>query len=246
MIKLGVNIDHVATVRQARGTTYPSVVEAAQAAERGGADGITVHLREDRRHIQDADVPALLAVVRTKVNLEMAVTPEMVAIACRLKPADVCLVPERRQEITTEGGLNAAGNQAAVDDAVRRLREQGVCVSLFIDADAAQIDAALRAGAAAIEIHTGRYADAPDAATRQAELDRIRAGMERASAGGLIVNAGHGLTLDNVDPIAALPDINELNIGHSIVARALFVGIEEATREMKARMLAARAKPPAP
>jgi pyridoxine 5-phosphate synthase len=240
MIKLGVNIDHVATVRQARGTTYPSVVEAAQAAERGGADGITAHLREDRRHIQDADVAALLAVVRTKINLEMAVTPEMVAIGCQLKPPDVCLVPERRQEITTEGGLDVAGNQRAVDDAVRRLGERGVRVSLFIDAAAAQIDAALRSGAAAIEIHTGRYADAPDAAARRAELERIRAGMQRARAGGLIVNAGHGLTLDNVDPIAALPDITELNIGHSIVARALFVGMEEATREMKARMQAAR------
>lgn len=240
MIHLGVNIDHVATVRQARGTPYPSVVEAALAAERGGADGITVHLREDRRHIQDADVPALLAVVRTKVNLEMAVTAEMVAIGCRLKPADACLVPERRQEITTEGGLEVVGNQAAVFDAVRRLRDSGVRVSLFIDAEAAQIDAAARSGAAAIEIHTGRYADAADAAARRAELGRIADGMARAAAAGLIVNAGHGLTLDNVEAIAALAAMNELNIGHSIVARALFVGMEEATREMKARMLAAR------
>jgi pyridoxine 5-phosphate synthase len=240
MIHLGVNIDHVATVRQARGTSYPSVVEAALAAERGGADGITVHLREDRRHIQDADVPALLAVVRTKVNLEMAVTAEMVAIGCRLKPADACLVPERRQEITTEGGLEVAGNQAAVFDAVRRLRDSGVRVSLFIDAEPAQIDAAARSGAAAIEIHTGRYADAAGPAARRAELERIAAGMTRAAAAGLIVNAGHGLTLDNVAPIAALAQMNELNIGHSIVARALFVGMEEATREMKAAMLAAR------
>ena len=240
MIRLGVNIDHVATVRQARGTTYPSVVEAAQAAERGGADGITVHLREDRRHIQDVDVAALLAVVRTKINLEMAVTPEMVAIGCRLRPADACLVPERRQEITTEGGLDVAGHQAAVFDAVRGLRDSGVVVSLFIDADPVQIDAAVRSGAQAIEIHTGRYADADAAAVRHAELERIADGMSRAAAAGLIVNAGHGLTLDNVEPIAALAQINELNIGHSIVARALFVGMEEATREMKARMLAAR------
>lgn len=240
MIRLGVNIDHVATVRQARDTPYPDVVEAAVAAERGGADGITVHLREDRRHIQDADVSALLGVVRTKVNLEMAVTPEMVALACRLKPPDVCLVPERRQELTTEGGLDVAGQETAVAEAVRRLRGAGVRVSLFIDAEAQQIDAAQRSGAAAIEIHTGRYADAADAATRTAELARVRLGAERASAGGLIVNAGHGLNLDNVEPIAALPQIHELNIGHSIVARAIFVGIEAATREMKARMLAAR------
>lgn len=240
MIHLGVNIDHVATVRQARGTPYPDVVEAALAAERGGADGITVHLREDRRHIQDADVRALLGAVRTKVNLEMAVTPEMIAIGCRLTPADACLVPERRQEVTTEGGLDVSGNAPAVAEAVHRLRGAGVRVSLFIDAEPAQIDASMRSGAAAVEIHTGRYADAPDAAARRAELDRVRAGVERARAAGLIVNAGHGLTLDNVEPIAALAEINELNIGHSIVARALFVGIEAATREMKARMLAAR------
>jgi pyridoxine 5-phosphate synthase len=240
VIRLGVNIDHVATVRQARGTPYPSVVEAALAAERGGADGITVHLREDRRHIRDADLPALLAVVRTKVNLEMAVTAEMVAIACRLKPVDACLVPERRQELTTEGGLDVAGNAAAVSDAVRRLRDRGVRVSLFIDADRAQIDAALASGGDAVEIHTGRYADAADGAARHAELDRVRAAVERAHAAGLIVNAGHGLTLDNVEPIAALPQVGELNIGHSIVARALFVGLEAATREMKARMVACR------
>jgi len=240
MIRLGVNIDHVATVRQARGTPYPDVLEAARAAERGGADGITVHLREDRRHIQDADVRALLAAVRTKLNLEMAVTSEMVAIGCALAPPDICLVPERRQEVTTEGGLDVAGNAAAVADAVRRLRAAGARVSLFIDAEPAQIDAAQRSGAAAIEIHTGRYADASDSSPRAAELARVRAGAERAAAAGLIVNAGHGLTLDNVDAIAALPQLAELNIGHSIVARALFVGMESAVREMKARMLAAR------
>ena len=240
MIKLGVNIDHVATIRQARGTPYPDLVEAARAAERGGADGITVHLREDRRHIQDADLPALLAVVRTKLNLELAVTPEMVEIARRLRPADACFVPERRQELTTEGGLDVAGQRAAVGDAVARLRAAGVRVSLFIDADPAQIDAARDCGADAVEIHTGRYADAVDEAARRAELERVRAGVARASAAGLIVNAGHGLTLDNVTPIAALAEIEELNIGHSIVARALFVGLEAATREMKQRMLAAR------
>jgi pyridoxine 5-phosphate synthase len=240
MIRLGVNIDHVATVRQARGTPYPDVLEAARAAERGGADGITVHLREDRRHIQDADVRALLAAVRTKLNLEMAVTSEMVAIACALAPPDICLVPERRQEVTTEGGLDVAGNAAAVADAVRRLRAAGTRVSLFIDAEPTQIDAAQRSGADAIEIHTGRYADAPDSSARAAELARVRGGAERAAAAGLIVNAGHGLTLDNVDAIAALPQLLELNIGHSIVARALFVGMESAVREMKQRMLAAR------
>jgi pyridoxine 5-phosphate synthase len=240
MIKLGVNIDHVATVRQARGTPYPGVVEAALAAERGGADGITVHLREDRRHIQDADLPALQAAVGTKVNLELAVTPEMVALACRRRPADACFVPERRQELTTEGGLDVAGQRAAVGEAVRRLRGAGVRVSLFIDADPAQIDAAMQCGADAVEIHTGRYADAAGAAARRAELGRVRAGVARASAAGLIVNAGHGLTLDNVGPIAELAEIEELNIGHSIVARAIIVGIEAATREMKDRMLTAR------
>ena len=240
MIHLGVNIDHVATVRQARGTPYPDIVEAARAAECGGADGITVHLREDRRHIQDADVVALLAAVRTKVNLEMAATPEMAAIACRLSPADACLVPERRQELTTEGGLDVAGNAGAVGRAVQQLRHAGVRVSLFIDADPEQIDAAQRIGADAVEIHTGRYADAGGDTARAAELARLRSGVERAAAAGLIVNAGHGLTLDNVAPIAALPAIRELNIGHSIVARALFVGLEAATREMKTRMLEAR------
>jgi pyridoxine 5-phosphate synthase len=236
MILLGVNIDHVATVRQARGTRYPDIVEAALAAEQGGADGITVHLREDRRHIQDADVERLLPAIRTKLNLEMAVTAEMVGIGCRLRPADVCLVPERRQEVTTEGGLDAAGGAAAVTEAVGRLRGAGVRVSLFIDADPAQIEAARRSGAEAIEIHTGRYADAPDAARRSAELVRVAAGAAHAAQLGLIVNAGHGLTVDNVGPIAALAQLNELNIGHSIVARALFIGLEAAVREMKTAM----------
>jgi len=239
MILLGVNIDHVATVRQARGTAYPDIVEAALAAERGGADGITVHLREDRRHIQDRDVERLLPVVRTKVNLEMAVTADMVAIGCRLRPADVCLVPERRQELTTEGGLDVAGNRQAVGEAVARLRDAGIQVSLFIDAEPAQIDAARQVGAPVIEIHTGRYADALDGAAAERELARIRAGARQAIDLGLIVNAGHGLTVGNVGPIASIPAMHELNIGHSIVARAILVGMESAVREMKAAMLGA-------
>jgi pyridoxine 5-phosphate synthase len=240
MIKLGVNVDHVATVRQARGTSYPDVVAAALAAERGGADGITVHLREDRRHIQDADVTALIGAVTTKVNLEMAVTPEMVTIACRMRPADACLVPERREELTTEGGLDVAGHCEAVAEAVRRLTETGIRVSLFVDPDPRQIEAAIRVSAAAVEIHTGAYADARSAEEREREFSRIRGVVLQAHAAQLIVNAGHGLTEENVTAIAAMPEIHELNIGHSLVARALFVGIEAATREMKAKMLAAR------
>ncbi len=240
MIKLGVNVDHVATVRQARGTPYPDVIAAAHAAERGGADGITVHLREDRRHIQDRDVTALLQEVRTKVNLEMAVIDEMVEFACRHRPADACLVPERRQELTTEGGLDVRGAGSSVRQAVQRLRDAGVRVSLFIEADPAQIEAACQAGADAVELHTGCYADAVSEERRQGELARIRAGVLQARAGGLLVNAGHGLTLDNVGPIATQGEINELNIGHSIVARALFVGMEEATREMKEAILNAQ------
>jgi pyridoxine 5-phosphate synthase len=243
MIHLGVNVDHVATVRQARRTPYPEVLAAALAAERGGADGITVHLREDRRHIQDADVTALIAAVETKVNLEMAVTDEMVAIACRERPADVCLVPERRAELTTEGGLDVAGAAERVRDAVCRLRDAGIRVSLFIDPEPRQIDAARAAGAYAVELHTGRYADASEGGQRRLEIERLSAAVDRAHGAGLIVNAGHGLTLDNVAPIAALPEVHELNIGHSIVARALFVGMEQATREMKERMLAARLRP---
>jgi pyridoxine 5-phosphate synthase len=240
MIKLGVNVDHVATIRQARGTTYPDVVAAALAAERGGADGITVHLREDRRHIQDADVVALMAAVDTKVNLEMAATDEMVAIAVRVKPADVCLVPERRAELTTEGGLDVATASALMQRVVRSLRDAGIRVSLFIDADEHQIAAAHHVGAEAIELHTGQYADVREGAAQHAAWERIARGATHAARLGLIVNAGHGLTLENVEPIARLPEINELNIGHSIVARAIFVGLEQACREMKARMLAAR------
>lgn len=240
MIKLGVNVDHVATVRQARRTPYPDVVEAALAAERGGADGITVHLREDRRHIQDGDVQALLDRLQTKLNLEMAATSEMVEIGCRLRPPDACLVPERREELTTEGGLNVAGAIENVGAAVARLKNAGVRVSLFIDADEAQIAAARRIEADAVEFHTGGYADANSAVERDRELDRLRLAASLAHDGGLLVNAGHGLTLDNVAPVAALPQVGELNIGHSIVARALFVGMEQASREMKECMVAAR------
>ncbi|MBI4515672.1 MAG: pyridoxine 5'-phosphate synthase [Deltaproteobacteria bacterium] len=239
-IYLGVNIDHVATLRQARGTPYPSVLEAAAAAERGGADGITVHLREDRRHIQDRDVAELRAQVATKLNLEMAAAEEIVRIACAVRPQDVCLVPERRQELTTEGGLDVAGQQTWIGQVVSRLRSAGIRVSLFIDPEQRQIEAAARTGAEAIEIHTGTYAEANTAAALAAELARVRTAAQQAQAAGLIVNAGHGLTLDNVEPIAALAPLHELNIGHSIVARAVFVGLEQAVREMKARMLAAR------
>jgi len=239
-IKLGVNVDHVATVRQARGTRYPDVLAAALAAERGGADGITAHLREDRRHIQDEDVIALIKNVATKLNMEMAATAEMVEIAARLRPADVCLVPERRQELTTEGGLNVIAHRDAVAFAIDRLTKAAIRVSLFIDPDPRQIEAAAELHAAAVEIHTGAYADAISADQREHELARIRASVEEAHSAGLIVNAGHGLTVDNVAPIAAMPQIYELNIGHSIVARALFLGIEAATREMKQEMIEAR------
>jgi pyridoxine 5-phosphate synthase len=240
VIKLGVNVDHVATVRQARRTPYPSLVDAARAAERGGADGITVHLREDRRHIQDDDVVALLDCLQTKLNLEMAATAEMVEIGCRLRPPDACLVPERREELTTEGGLDVVSAIRTVGAAVTRLKDAGVRVSLFIDADEAQIAAARDIGADAIELHTGGYADAASAEQRMRELDRLRLGVRLAHDAGLLVNAGHGLTLDNVGPVAELLRVEELNIGHSIVARALFVGMEQASREMKERMMAAR------
>lgn len=239
MIKLGVNIDHVATLRQARRTPYPDLVEAMRAAERGGADGITIHLREDRRHIQDADVDAIHSHTATKLNLEIAATEEMVRKACALRPPDVCLVPERRQELTTEGGLDAAGQLESMKPVLDRLLEAGICVSLFINPDERQIDAAVRLRAQAIEIHTGRYAEAADESHRRTELERIQTAAARAAAAGLIVNAGHGLTLDNVAPIAAIKVMNELNIGHSLIADAIFVGLEEAVRRMKAAMLQA-------
>lgn len=239
-VYLGVNVDHVATLRQARRVAYPSVVEAALAAERGGAAGITAHLREDRRHIQDDDITALAAAIATKLNFEMAATDEMIEIACRVRPRDVCLVPEKRAELTTEGGLDVRGHLVALSASVARLRAAGIRVSLFIDPEEDQIDASVRAGAEAVEIHTGTYAEAGEGPLRDAELARIERACALAAGAGLLVNAGHGLTLDNVAPIAAIPHVFELNIGHSLVADAVFVGLEEAVRRMKARMQAAR------
>jgi pyridoxine 5-phosphate synthase len=239
-ILLGVNIDHVATLRQARRTPYPDPVRAALEAEAAGADAITLHLREDRRHIQETDVARLKDVIRTRMNLEMAVTEEMIAVAERYRPEECCLVPERREELTTEGGLDVRGQTARIADACARLAAAGCRVSLFIDADPAQIDAAVRAGAPVIEIHTGHYADAADSAARAAEWRRIVAAAEHARAVGLQVNAGHGLHYDNVTEVAGLGLIRELNIGHAIVARAVFVGMAAAVREMKHLMQTAR------
>ena len=237
MIRLGVNIDHVATLRQARGTRYPDPVQAALEAEQAGADAITLHLREDRRHIQEQDVDVLRRVIQTRMNLEMAVTDDMVAFACRLLPQDCCLVPERRQELTTEGGLDVVAGMKKISDACRRLAEAGVRVSLFVDADSGQIEAAARTGAPVIEIHTGRYADAGSDAARRQELVRIEQAVQQALDLKLHVNAGHGLNYHNVQAIAAIPGIVELNIGHAIVARALFTGMREAVREMKRLMV---------
>lgn len=231
-VLLGVNVDHVATVRQARGTDYPSVVEAALLALEGGADAITVHLREDRRHIQDEDVRLLCARDGLRVNLEMAVTDEMVAIATSLAPSDVCLVPEKREELTTEGGLDVVSNADGVAAAVERLSEAGIRVSLFIDPEREQLQAARDAGAPVVELHTGAYADATEA-DREAEFDRLRESCLFGHGLGLQINAGHGLNLDNVAPVARLPYMTELNIGHAIVARALFVGMKEAVAEMR-------------
>jgi pyridoxine 5-phosphate synthase len=239
-LKLGVNIDHVATLRQARGTRYPSPVQAALLAESAGADSITLHLREDRRHIQDADVHILRTLLQTKMNLEMAVTDEMLAIALQVLPQDVCLVPERRQELTTEGGLDVAGQFASVQAACHALGQAGIRVSLFIDADLHQLDAAKAAGAPVVEIHTGRYADALTTMETRQELERIKRAVEHGVSLGLAVNAGHGLHYHNVQAIAALQGVEELNIGHAIVAQAIFVGWENAVREMKRLMLAAR------
>ncbi|SEO68661.1 pyridoxine 5'-phosphate synthase [Nitrosovibrio sp. Nv6] len=240
MIRLGVNIDHVATLRQARGTTYPNPIEAALIAESAGADAITLHLREDRRHIQDRDVEILRNLLKTRMNLESAVTDEMVEFALRIRPHDVCLVPERREELTTEGGLDVMRYFEQVQRACRRLAEADIRVSLFIDADRAQIEAAGQTGAPAIEIHTGHYADARTANEEQNELERIRAAVMQGISLGLKVNAGHGLHYRNVQPIAAITDISELNIGHAIVAHALFTGFEQAVKEMKRLMLEAR------
>ncbi|WP_151811475.1 pyridoxine 5'-phosphate synthase [Acinetobacter bereziniae] len=236
---LGVNIDHVATLRQARGTTYPDPVKAALICEQAGAEGITLHLREDRRHIQDDDVRRMRPVLKTRMNLEIAVTDEMVAFAIEIKPHHVCFVPEKRQEVTTEGGLDVVGHFADVKAATQALTAIGCDVSLFIDPDFAQIDAAIACGAPTIELHTGAYADAESGAEQQAELERIVKGVEYAAAQGLVVNAGHGLNLDNVAAIAAIPQIHELNIGHSIIAESVFVGLAQAVKDMKAAIQAA-------
>ncbi|MEQ9844693.1 pyridoxine 5'-phosphate synthase [Pectobacterium brasiliense] len=237
---LGVNIDHIATLRNARGTAYPDPVQAAFVAEQAGADGITVHLREDRRHITDRDVRILRETLQTRMNLEMAVTEEMLNIACEVKPHFCCLVPEKRQEVTTEGGLDVAGQQEKIDNAVARLSQANILISLFIDADKRQIDAAVASGAPYIEIHTGAYADAPDDEARQHEFERIRDAATYAAAKGLKVNAGHGLTYHNVLPIAALPEMHELNIGHAIIGRAVMSGLKDAVAEMKNLMREAR------
>ena len=239
VIDLGVNIDHVATLRNARGTAYPDPIRAALLAEQAGADAITLHLREDRRHIKDADVIALAPQLMTRMNLEAAVTQEMIDFACRIKPCDVCLVPERRAEVTTEGGLDVVRYFDQVQAAIKQLQREGIRVSLFIDADAAQIAAAAEAGAPVIELHTGRYADAAEGAIEH-ELQRIQAGVLIGVQHGLKVNAGHGLHYSNVQAIAAIADIAELNIGHAIVAQALFVGWEHAVRDMKAIITTAR------
>jgi pyridoxine 5-phosphate synthase len=240
VIDLGVNIDHVATLRNARGTVYPDPVQAALLAEEAGADGITLHLREDRRHIKDADVEAIRPQLRTRMNLESAVTSEMIDFACRIRPQDVCLVPEKRDEVTTEGGLDVIRYFTQIQMAVKQLQAEGIRVSLFIDADKAQIKAAAETGAPVIEIHTGRYADAATEALQRQELERVQAGVLEGIKCGLKVNAGHGLHYTNVQAIAAIPEIAELNIGHAIVAQALFIGWQNAVREMKAIMVAAR------
>ena len=237
MIRLGVNIDHVATLRQARGTRYPDPVQAALEAEQAGADAVTLHLREDRRHIQEQDVETLRRVIQTRMNLEMAVTDDMVEFARRLRPQDCCLVPERRQELTTEGGLDVVAGTKKISDACRRLAEAGVRVSLFVDADPEQIEAAAGTGAPVIEIHTGRFADAASDEARRQELVRIERAVQQALDLKLHVNAGHGLNYHNVQAIAAIPGVAELNIGHAIVARALFTGLREAVREMKRLMV---------
>jgi pyridoxine 5-phosphate synthase len=238
-IALGVNIDHVATLRQARRARYPDPLYAALLAEEAGADSITLHLREDRRHIQDRDVTVMREALQTRMNLEMAVTEEMVRIAQKVLPQDCCLVPESRQEVTTEGGLDVVGLGTRVGDAVRELGASGIRVSLFIDPDPAQIEAAQRAGAPVIELHTGAYAESTGGA-RSREFERMLSAAKFAGRLGLIVNAGHGLNYHNVEPIAAIPEIVELNIGHAIVARAVVDGLAKAVRDMKELMRAAR------
>jgi pyridoxine 5-phosphate synthase len=239
-ILLGINIDHVATVRQARRAQYPDPVHAALLAEQAGADSITVHLREDRRHIQDRDVRSLRPLLQTRMNLEIAVTEEMLALACELRPADCCLVPEKRAEITTEGGLDAAADVPRLQAAAQRLGAAGVRLALFIDPEPRQVEAAARIGAPAIELHTGAYAESTGAA-QAAELSRLLSSAQLGARLGLSVHAGHGLHYHNVQPVAAIREIIELNIGHAIIARAIFTGLASAVRDMKALMLAARA-----
>ncbi len=239
MIQLGINIDHIATLRQARGTSYPNILQAALMAEMAGADAITLHLREDRRHIQDADVEHIAQSITSRMNLEMAVTEEMIAIANRIAPHDVCLVPERRAELTTEGGLDVAGQQDKIRHACSRLAATGIRVSLFIDPDLTQIEAAHQCGAPVIELHTGRYANTTGRQQHD-ELARIRQAAAHAQRLGVQVNAGHGLHYHNVQAIAAIAQIHELNIGHAIVAQALFTGWQQAVSDMKQQMLQAR------
>ncbi|MCL4525414.1 MAG: pyridoxine 5'-phosphate synthase [Gammaproteobacteria bacterium] len=240
MIALGVNIDHVATLRQARGTRYPDPVEAAFVAERAGADAITAHLREDRRHIMERDVEILSQTLRTRLNLEMAVEEGVLRVAERLSPSDCCLVPERRAELTTEGGLDVAGQLSRIKEACQRLAAAKVRVSLFIDPDPFQLEAAMETGAPVVELHTGRYANAADTATRAEELGLITSAVSFADSLGLQVNAGHGLDYHNVQAVAAISNIRELNIGHAIVAHAVFVGMATAVADMKRLMLEAR------
>lgn len=239
-LELGINIDHVATLRNARGTTYPDPLRAARLAEEAGADLITLHLREDRRHIKDADLMALRPLIKTRMNLECAVTPEMINIACQVKPHDVCLVPEKREEVTTEGGLNVLGHYAAVEAATKQLKSVGIRVSLFIDPDEKQIQAAKDVGATVVELHTGRYANV-SGEEQIKELERIKKAAQYGVSIGLRVNAGHGLHEGNVMPIAAISDLSELNIGHAIVAEALFKGWQNAIMDMKALMVKGRA-----
>lgn len=239
-IYLGLNIDHVATLRQSRGTRYPDPIKAALDAEMAGADSITLHLREDRRHIQDADVVRISAMRQTKVNLEMAATEEMVQIAIEQQPEDVCLVPEKREELTTEGGLDVAGQKAWLTDVCSRLAAAGCRVSLFIDPDETQIAAAKEVGAPVIELHTGTYADLETPADVEAEIARLQKAATYGNSIGLVVNAGHGLHYHNVQPIAAMKEIEELNIGHAIIAQAIYSGLPDAVREMKRLMVEAR------
>jgi pyridoxine 5-phosphate synthase len=239
-ILLGVNIDHVATLRQVRGTAYPEPVQAALVAEQAGADGITAHLREDRRHIQDRDIFLLKDMLHTRLNMEMAVTDEMVSIAVKVQPYACCLVPEKREELTTEGGLDVSGNLNRMQWACDKLREAGIEVSLFIDPDEAQIDAAVTAGASVVELHTGCYAEAKNPLQQAEELARIRKAAHHAHSAGLQVNAGHGLHFYNVEAICAIPEIVELNIGHSIIAQALFSGLAQTVKDLKQIMRQAR------